>query len=94
MKKYVKAGLAVGMFFASAIVAYAVASLFFTRNETSDFSKKTIFQFNLSTGLTSGELGPGDSFSTSPTIENDATEDMYVFIMVEMPTVVSGEKLY
>ena len=82
------------MFFASAIVAYAVASLFFTRNETSDFSKKTIFQFNLSTGLTSAEIGPGDSFSTSPLIYNDATEDMYVFIKVEMPTVDSGEKLY
>ena len=87
MKKYVKAGLAVGMFFASAIVAYAVASLFFTRNETSDFSKKTIFQFNLSTGLTSAEIGPGDSFSTSPLIYNDATKDMYVFIRVEMPKV-------
>ena len=86
--------MAVGILFGSALVAYAITSLLFTQSQTSSFQKKTIFRFNLSTGLTSGEIGPGDSFSTSPTIDNDATEDMYVFIKVEMPTVDSGEKLY
>ena len=94
MKRIAKAGMAVGILFGSALVAYAITSLLFTQSQTSSFQKKTIFRFNLSTGLTSGEIGPGDSFSTSPTIDNDATEDMYVFRKVEMPTVVSGEKLY
>ena len=94
MKRIAKAGMAVGILFGSALVAYAITSLLFTQSQTSSFQKKTIFRFNLSTGLTSGEIGPGDSFSTSPTIENDATEDMYVFIKVEMPTAWSGEKLY
>ena len=94
MKRIAKAGMAVGILFGSALVAYAITSLLFTQSQTSSFQKKTIFRFNLSTGLTSGELGPGDSFSTSPLIYNDATEDMYVFIKVEMPTVDSGEKLY
>ena len=76
--------MAVGILFGSALVAYAITSLLFTQSQTSSFQKKTIFRFNLSTGLTSGEIGPGDSFSTSPLIYNDATEDMYVFIKVEM----------
>ena len=94
MKRIAKAGMAVGILFGSALVAYAITSLLFTQSQTSSFQKKTIFRFNLSTGLTSAEIGPGDSFSTSPLIYNDATEDMYVFIKVEMPTVDSGEKLY
>ena len=61
---------------------------------TTSFTKKQIFQFDFNTGLNGGEIGPGDSFSTSPTIYNDATEDMYVFMKVEMPTAWSGEKLY
>ena len=79
--------MAVGILFGSALVAYAITSLLFTQSQTSSFQKKTIFQFNLSTGLTSAEIGPGDSFSTSPLIYNDATKDMYVFIRVEMPKV-------
>ena len=94
MKRIAKAGMAVGILFGSALVAYAITSLLFTQSQTSSFQKKTIFRFNLSTGLTSAEIGPGDSFSTSPLIYNDATEDMYVFIKVQMPTVDSGEKLY
>ena len=94
MKRIAKAGMAVGILFGSALVAYAITSLLFTQSQTSSFQKKTIFRFNLSTGLTRAEIGPGDSFSTSPLIYNDATEDMYVFIKVEMPTVVGGEKLY
>ena len=75
---------------ATVIVAYAVTNLFFTKSQTSDFSKKQIFQFDLDTGLTSGEVGPGDSFSVSPVIFNDATEEMYVFIQVDMPETANG----
>lgn len=33
------------------------------------------------------KVGPGDSFDVKPVIYNDATEDMYVFIEIEMPLV-------
>ena len=75
---------------ATVIVAYAVTNLFFTKSQTSEFSKKQIFQFDLDTGLSSGEVGPGDSFSVSPVIFNDATEEMYVFIQVDMPETANG----
>lgn len=65
---------------ATVIVAYAITNLFLTKSQTSEFSKKQIFQFDLNTGMSSGEIGPGDSFSVSPVIINDATEEMYVFI--------------
>ena len=70
---------------ATVIVAYAITNLFFTNSETSEFSKKQIFRFNLDTGISSGEIGPGDSFSVSPVIYNDATEEMYVFLEIQMP---------
>ena len=49
-----------------------------------------VFQFDLDTGLSSGDVGPGDSFSVSPVIFNDATEEMYVFIQVDMPETANG----
>ena len=79
-----------GIFISTVIVAYAITNLFFTKSQTSDFSKKQIFQFDLDTGLSSGEVGPGDSFSVSPVIFNDATEEMYVFIQVDMPETANG----
>ena len=89
-KRIITSGLWIGIFIATVIVAYAITSLFFTKSQTSDFSKKQIFQFDLDTGLGSGEVGPGDSFSVSPVISNDATEEMYVFIQVDMPATADG----
>ena len=65
---------------ATMIVACVITNLFFTKSHTSEFSKKQIFQFDLDTGMNSGEVGPGDCFSVSPVIFNDATDEMYVFI--------------
>ena len=92
--KVTKAGIAVGIFLGVAIVAYAITNLFVSKSVTTSFTKKQVFQYDFNTGLNGGEIGPGDSFSTNPTIYNDATENMYVFIKVEMPTAWSGEKLY
>lgn len=89
-KRIVTTGLWIGIFIATVIVAYAVTNLFFMKSQTSEFSKKQIFQFDLDTGLSSGEVGPGDSFSVSPVIFNDATEEMYVFIQVDMPETDNG----
>ena len=85
-KKIITTGLWVGIFMATVIVAYAITTLFLAKSQTTGLSKKKIFKFNLNTNLVSGEVGPGDSFSVSPVIYNDATEDMYVFIQIDMPT--------
>ena len=89
-KRIISVGVWIGIFMATVIVAYAVTNLFFSKSQTSDFSKKQIFQFDLDTGLSSGDVGPGDSFSVSPVIFNDATEEMYVFIQVDMPETANG----
>ena len=75
---------------ATVMVAYAITSLFFTKSQTSELSKKQIFQFDLETGMNSGEIGPGDSFAVNPVITNDATEEMYVFVKIQMPTTENG----
>ena len=82
-----KAGMAVGIFLGLAFVAYAITNLFFSKSVTTSFTPKEIFQFDFNIGLSSGEIGPGDSFSVNPVIYNDATEDMFVFIEIEMPLV-------
>lgn len=62
----------------------------FSKSQTSDFIKKQIFQFDFETGMISREIAPGDSFSVRPVIYNDATEEMYVFIRIQIPTVSEG----
>ena len=89
-KRIISLGWGIGIFMAMVMVSYAVTNLFFTKSQTSDFSKKKIFQFDLDTGLSSGEVGPGDSFSVSPVIFNEATEEMYVFIKIDMPETEDG----
>ena len=49
-KRIIASGLWIGIFIATVIVAYAITSLYFTKSQTSDFSKKQIFQFDLDTG--------------------------------------------
>lgn len=89
-KKVVRIGIACGILFGTTIIAYAITSLFFTNSETSKLSKKTVFQFDLTTDMTEAEMGPGDSFDVKPVIYNDATEEMYVFIQVDMPITADG----
>lgn len=59
-------------------------NLFFTQTRTTELSKKVIFQFDLNIGMCSGEVGPEDSFSVSPVVFNDATEEMYVFVKIQI----------
>lgn len=91
MFKHMKRSTAVILILAilamTTVVAYAVTTLFFKgETQTSDYSKKTYFQFDGSSFFTaSGEVGPGESMSINPVITSNATVDMYVFIRVEMP---------
>lgn len=89
-KKVGKIGIALGILLGTTIIAYAITSLFFTKSERSNLLKKTVFQFDLSTDMAATEVGPGDSFDVKPVVYNDATEEMYVFIQVDMPTTVNG----
>lgn len=77
------------------VVAYAVTTLFFMGDtQTSDYSKKTYFEFDGDGFFTaSGEVGPGESMGIDPVITSNATVDMYVFIRVEMPG-YNGAGLY
>lgn len=65
-------------------------NIVFTDREASHLSKKTVFQFDLETGMTATEIGPGDSFDVKPVVKSDATEEMYVFIQVDMPETSEG----
>ena len=89
-KKAVRAGGACGILLGTTMVVYAITSLFFTNSVTSKLSKKTVFQFDLSTDMAATEVGPGDSFDVKPVVYSDATEEMYVFIQVDMPTTADG----
>ena len=93
-KRIVRIGLWLGIFLAMVVAAYAITSLFFTESYTSEFTKKQVFRFDLDTGMSGGEIGPGDSFSVSPVIYNDATEDMYVFVQIQMPVTEDSLPLY
>ena len=89
-KKAAGIGAACGIFLGTTIIVYAITSLFFTSSETSNFSKKTVFRFDLTTDMAETEVGPGDSFDVKPVVHNDATEEMYVFLRVDMPTTADG----
>ena len=92
-KKAVKIGVFCGSLIGTTFFVYAITSLFFTNSVTSILSKKVVFQFELTTDMTATEVGPGDSFDVKPAVYNDATEEMYVFIEVDMPE-SNGEPLY
>lgn len=86
-KKIITFGFAACVLIATAIFVNAVTNLFATKTITSEFEKKHVFQLDIDAGLTGGKIGPGDTFSVSPVICNDATEEMYVFLEIGMPTV-------
>ena len=90
MKKSIRKGIFLGAFLGLSVTAYALVRMFYMQDVRSDFTKKQIFEFELNAEMASQELGPGDSFAVSPVIDNTATEEMYVFIQVDMPTTVDG----
>lgn len=76
----------------SGITVFALTGLYRTTSQSLGLQKKTIFEFNLETSVTSDqlEIGPGESISVSPAVYNDATEDMYVFVEIQMPYIDEG----
>ena len=90
MKKIMKIAVMIGLLVIGGAGVYAMTRYYLAKSVKSEFTKKHIFTFDLSTGLTPEEIGPGDSFHVNPTVYNDATEEMYVFIQVVMPTTADG----
>lgn len=93
MKKYAKFGIGLGVLLGSFFIVYAAMRLFYSQSITSDFTKKQIFEFELDAPINALEIGPDDAFSVSPVINNTATEEMHVFIEIDMPE-INGESLY
>ena len=58
-RKAFRAGVTCGILLGITIIAYAITLLFFTKSETSKLSKKTVVQFDLTTDMSSGEVGLG-----------------------------------
>ena len=92
-KMIITVGVCTGILMATVIVAYAITNLFFSQSKTTDLSKKVIFQFDLDVGMSTGEVGPGDSVLVNPIVTNSATEEMYVFMKIQMPE-WDGSSLY
>lgn len=93
MKKIMKIAVMIGLLVIGGAGVYAMTRYYLAKSVTSEFTKKHIFTFDLSTELTPEEIGPGDSFRVNPTVYNDATEEMYVFLSLDMP-LVSETALY
>lgn len=92
-KKLSTLGLDIVILCCIAVTAYAFSRLFYSQSITSNFIKKQIFEFKLAMSSMQADLGPGDSISINPIVENSSTEKMFVFIEVEMP-VVEDTPLY
>ena len=58
-----------------------------------EIPRKNVFEFDLNVDAALTEMGSGDSMNVLPVIENTLTEEMYVFIEVDIPD-VNGEPLY
>ena len=82
MKNFAKAGIALGLFLGGALVTYALTQYFTTGEFIYTPTPDHYFEIVVSGGEQPGSIGPGKSFTTQPTIENYATEEMYVFLRV------------
>lgn len=87
MKRIMKIAVMIGLLVIGGAGVYALTQYYLTKSIKSEFTKKHIFTFDLSTGLTPEEIGPRDSFYVNPSVYNDSTEEMYVFLSLDMPLV-------
>ena len=90
MNRIIKTVMIIGLLLMGSVAIYALTNRFLMISQTSNFTKKEIFEFDLSTGLADAEIGPNDSLNIEPVIYNDATEEMYAFISIETPSTSKG----
>lgn len=72
MNRILKTVMIIGLLLVGSVTIYALTNRFLMISQTSNFTKKKIFEFDLSTGLTEAEIGPNDSMEIEPVIYNDA----------------------
>lgn len=90
MKRILKVVFIVMAFFVTTAAVYAITDKFLFKVQTSNIQKRDIFNFEFASDLNSMVVGPGNSFSVNPAIYNDATEEIYAFISLEMPLTADG----
>lgn len=93
MNKLFKILMIIVMLFAASAAVYALTNNFKMKSQIIELNKKDIFEFNLNTEVNLTEVGPGESFDVAPDIYNDATESIYAFISLKMPS-TNQEPLY
>lgn len=81
-QKAASIGLIIGIFFGTALLAYAVSNYITHGTFSVDNPKKHIFTMDLTGQVEATELGPGDEQTINPTITNTGTEKMYVFVRI------------
>ena len=94
VKKAISIPTVLCIILSTSVVAIAATILFFKQfGGGSELLPVTKFQTNLEPNIVNTPVGPGDSFSISPVITNNGTNECYVFIEVVMPT-FDGANLY
>lgn len=81
-QKAASIGIILGIFLGTALIAYAISSYVTHGSFSVNNPKKHIFTIDLTGQVTAEALGPGDTQSIAPKIENTGTEKMYVFIRI------------
>lgn len=71
LKKFAKAGIALGLFLGGALVTFALTAYFTTGELILNPTPTHIFEIKMDGGEQPGSIGPGKSFTTNPTIENN-----------------------
>ena len=71
----------------------AITRLFTTASARSSFRKKTYFQIVFRAVFPDADVGPGETVAVNPVIISDSTENMFVFMAVEMDS-IDGSPIY
>lgn len=79
--------LVVVLFLATGVVAYAAISTLVTSFWGSNWSKKGFVEIEITVPAASGNVGPGDTMTVSPTITNNGNDDGLAFIKFTYPTI-------
>ena len=83
-----------GIFFGTALLAFAVSSFFTSKGFVIGNTKDTQFSIDL-TGTVDGiAVLPGTEQSVNTSIKNTGTEKMYVFVRFDTSTTAEGSSIY
>lgn len=93
-QKATSIGSILGCFLGAAILAYAASSLFTHDSFTIQNTKGQVVSIDLTGAVEGIEVVPGTEQSVSPSITNNGTEPMYVFVRFDVGVTSSGTPVY